>query len=87
LSDIANGLKPIERAVKEHGAEVVVLGCCGFIGLSGELSRKAGIPVIDPAITTLKAAEALTKLGLKHLKIKSPHAQPIPLTLLRRRAL
>lgn len=65
-------LAEIERAVKEHGVDVVVLGCGGFIGLSSELSEKAGIPVVDPTLTTLKVAEAVVNLGLKHRKMKSP---------------
>lgn len=65
-------VKEIERAIRDHGADVAVLGCGGFIGLADELSKVTGIPVIDPTITTLKIAEAIIKLKLKHRKVKSP---------------
>jgi len=62
-------VEEINRAVKEYGAEVIVLGCGGFLGLAEELSKDLGIPVLDPTLTTVKIAEALIKLGLKHSKI------------------
>ena len=62
-------LREIEDSVKQHGSEVVVLGCGGFIGLAGELSTKTGVPVIDPTVTTVKIAESLIKLRLKHSRI------------------
>ncbi|MCS7111477.1 MAG: aspartate/glutamate racemase family protein [Ignisphaera sp.] len=62
-------LSEIRRAVESYGAEVVVLGCGGFIGLAEELSRVSGVPVVDPTIVTLKMAESIVRLGLKHSKI------------------
>ena len=62
-------IEEINKAVKEYGAEVIVLGCGGFLGLAKELSKELSIPVLDPTLTTVKVAEALTTLGLKHSKI------------------
>lgn len=59
----------IRRAVDVYGAEVVVLGCGGFIGLAEELSRASGVPVVDPTLVTLKVAESLIKLGVRHSKV------------------
>ena len=56
------------KAIEEYGAEVIVLGCGGFIGLADDLSKELGVPVIDPTPTTFKVAEALTLLGLSHSK-------------------
>lgn len=56
------------RAVAEHGAEVVVLGCGGFIGLAREVEEEVGVPVVDPTPTTFKVAEALASLGARHSK-------------------
>ncbi len=61
-------LDEARRAVNEFAAEVIVLGCGGFIGLSRELTDLVGVPVIDPTLITVKIAEALVKLGLKHSK-------------------
>lgn len=61
--------REIEDSVKQHGSEVVVLGCGGFIGLAEELSTKAGVPVIDPTLVTVKIAESLAKLRLRHSKM------------------
>ncbi len=61
-------LDEAKMAVNEFAAEVIVLGCGGFIGLSKELSNEIGVPVIDPTLVTVKLAEALIKLGLRHSK-------------------
>ncbi len=50
------------------GAEVIVLGCTGFTGLAHRLSTRLGVPVIDPALTSFKVAEALASLGMRHSK-------------------
>ncbi len=62
-------LREIENSVRQHGSEVVILGCGGFIGLAEELSAKAGVPVIDPTMVTVKVAESLVGLRLKHSRI------------------
>jgi len=38
-----------KKAVQEDHAEVVVLGCTGMAGNADWLSKKLGVPVIDPA--------------------------------------
>ncbi len=60
------------RAVEEYGAEVIVLGCGGMIGMAQELSRRVGVPVVDPTITTFKVTEALVASGLKHSYVHAP---------------
>jgi allantoin racemase len=70
----------VERAVEavtEDGAHVIVLGCTGLAGLAEQVERglsKAGydIPVVDPAATALKVAEALAESGLTHSKLSYP---------------
>lgn len=65
-------------AVKEGGAHVIILGCTGMAGLSKiveEGLREEGIvdvPVIDPAVVTLKIAETLADIGLSHSKRSYP---------------
>jgi len=77
--DEATTLKALEeegrRAVREYGAEVIVLGCGGMVGMAQELSRRVGVPVVDPTITTFKVTEALVAAGLKHsYAYAPPHA-------------
>ena len=43
------------KAVQEDHAEIIVLGCTGMVGNAEWLSKKLGVPVVDPA----KAAFAL----------------------------
>ncbi|MGB9785434.1 MAG: aspartate/glutamate racemase family protein [Fervidicoccaceae archaeon] len=59
----------IERAINDHRAEVVVLGCGGFIGMAEELSKSFKIPIIDPTLVTVKVAEASVKMGYRHSKL------------------
>ncbi len=61
-------LEEARRAIEEHYADVIVLGCSGMIGIAEWLSEKLGVPVIDPAVVTLKIAEGFSKAGLKHSK-------------------
>lgn len=61
-------IKEAEKAINNHGAEVIVLGCGGFIGIAEELSKKLETPVIDPTMITFKITEALTSLRLRHSK-------------------
>ncbi len=61
-------LAEARKAIDEYGAEVIVLGCGGFIGLTKELEEALGVPVIDPSLTTFKVAEALASIGLRHSK-------------------
>jgi len=54
------------KAVEQYGADVIVLGCSGFIGMAEELSERLEVPVIDPTKVTFKVAESLAKIGIKH---------------------
>lgn len=62
-------------AVRDDGAEALILGCTGMFGvserLSSELSREIGkyIPVVDPIRSAVLDAVALARLGLSHSKL------------------
>jgi allantoin racemase len=60
----------IQRIVAEDRAEVVILACAGLCGYDAELSRLAGIPVLDPVAVGVKTAESLVALGLVQSKIR-----------------
>ena len=63
-------------AVKEDGAEVIVLGCAGMSGLDKELQRKLGVPVLDGFVCALKLLEFFQQYGISHSKIKT-YASPL----------
>lgn len=57
-----------KKAVREDRAQVIVLGCTGLVGLAAEVQRELGVPVVDPAIASLKLAEALVDMKLSPSK-------------------
>ena len=61
-------LEEAEKAVGKYGADVIVLGCGGMMGFSEEMSKILKVPVIDPLLVTVKTAETLATLGLRHSK-------------------
>jgi allantoin racemase len=69
----------IQKIVAEDRAEVVILACAGLCGYDAELSRLAGVPVLDPVAVGVKVAEALVALGLSHSKVRKFAHPPQPL--------
>ena len=69
----------IRTIVAEDRAEVVILACAGLCGYDTELTRLAGVPVLDPVAVGVKVAESLVGLGLSHSKLRkfAPPPQPI----------
>lgn len=61
-------LEVAEQAVRQDGAEVIILGCAGMAGYAPELEKKLKIKVIDPSAVALKIAEAIVDLGLTQSK-------------------
>jgi allantoin racemase len=69
----------IQRVVAEDRAEVVILACAGLCGYDMELTRLAGVPVLDPVAVGVKVAESLVALGVSHSKIRKFAHPPQPL--------
>lgn len=69
----------IQKVVAEDRAEVVILACAGLCGYDTELSRLAGVPVLDPVAVGVKVAESLVALGLSHSKARKFARPPQPL--------
>lgn len=72
------------RAVTEDGADVIVLGCTGFLGCAesvtaGLAAQGIDVPVIDPIPVTLNMVRALCESGLRHSKRTWPQPQRKPL--------
>ncbi|MBI4247158.1 MAG: aspartate/glutamate racemase family protein, partial [Candidatus Rokubacteria bacterium] len=69
----------IQKIVAEDRAEVVILACAGLCGYDTELSRLAGVPVLDPVAVGVKVAEGLVALGLSQSKLRKFASPPQPL--------
>ena len=67
----------IRRAVREDGAECIVLGCAGMADLAADLTRRLGLPVIDGVAAATRMVEALVGLGLRTSKVGG-YAAPLP---------
>jgi allantoin racemase len=68
------------EAVRDDGAESIILGCTAEFGFWKELQRKLGVPVLDPVITPFKHAEYLAGLkdrfGWSHSKVGEYESPP-----------
>ena len=68
-----------ERAVRDDGAEVIVMGCTGtgvdmVPKIEESLKQRLGayVPVIDPVLAAMKLAEGLVATGMSHSKVAYP---------------
>jgi allantoin racemase len=57
-------LKEARKAIEIEKAEAIVLGCTGMSSLTKRLQKELNVPVIDPAVASLKLAEVLVTMGL-----------------------
>lgn len=56
------------EAALAQGADALVLGCMtmGFLDVAGQLQERIGVPVVNPVLAGLHAAETLVAAGLCH---------------------
>lgn len=68
-------LAEAEKARDQDRADVIVLGCMSmaFLGVSDEMQDRLGIPVVNPALVTLKVLESLISAHLTHSKKAYPY--------------
>lgn len=45
-----------QALTRDHGADVLVLGCAGLAGYRGDLERVIDMPVVDPVQTAVAPA-------------------------------
>lgn len=69
----------IELALRDDGAEAIVLGCAGMADLAHALQMEYGVPVIDGVSAAVKQAEALVAQRLTTSK-RGSYASPLPKT-------
>jgi len=63
-----NLLIELGRGFIEKGAEVIILGCGGILGVAEDVSRELGIPVVIPLNAALKMCEAMIAMGVSQSK-------------------
>lgn len=77
----ARQLRAAREAVREDGAEVIILGCTAEFGFWKELQGKLGVPVLDSVLTPFKHAEYLAGLrnrfGWSHSKVGGYESPPL----------
>lgn len=73
-NEVRNQLIEESFQAMNEGADSIILGCTGMIGMAKEMQQHLSIPVIDPGVAQVKYAEMLVSLGLRH----SPTAYPSP---------
>jgi allantoin racemase len=61
-------------AIKEDDAHVLVLGCTGMMGVAKEMEKLLkqdgyDVPVVNPVAASLKLAESLVSMKLKHSRL------------------
>jgi len=61
-----------KKAIEEDQAGAIILGCTGMLGMAKELQEALGIPVIDPAVASMKLAESLVDMKISHSKLVYP---------------
>jgi len=62
----------IEERIERREGDVFVLGCLALWGLGERFRESLGVPILDGAEVSLKVAELVVKLGLKHSRIAYP---------------
>ena len=62
----------IEERIERREGDVFVLGCLALWGLGKRFRDSLGVPILDGAEVSLKMAELVVKLGLRHSRIAYP---------------
>jgi len=62
----------IAERIERREGDVFVLGCLALWGLGKRFRESLGVPILDGAEASLKVAELMVKLGLRHSRIAYP---------------
>jgi Asp/Glu/hydantoin racemase len=54
-----------EAAVREDGADIVILGGAGLVGIAGDIAGRVPVPLIDCLAATLGALEGMARLKIR----------------------
>jgi allantoin racemase len=73
-------VKESRKLIDDYGADSIIMGCTGLVGMAPMLQQEIGVPVLDPTPISLKFAELLVTSRISH----SPKAFHKPPAKLRR---
>lgn len=78
---IAKVAEPAQVCVEEDGAEALIFGCMSmaFLDPTPAITERVRVPVINPVLAALRAAETLASLGLAHSRRRWPEAADRPI--------
>lgn len=62
----AHILEAAEKEAREHGAELIVLGCTGMIEVAELVAQRLPYPLIEPTAAGIKLLETFVQLGISH---------------------
>ena len=68
-------------AIQQDGADTLIIGCSGMMGLAETAQAELGVPVIDAGVAGIRTCEMLIKMDLA----QSKQAFPTPRTTMGRR--
>jgi len=71
---VLKALLQVGAELLKKGADVLVLGCGGMLGVKEKASQELGVPIVLPAAAAIKLCESLITMGLA----QSKKAYPIP---------
>jgi len=66
-----------EIALKETGAEVIVMGCSGFSGLRKDLEKLLNVPIVDPVVAGVQVCNTLINMSLAQSKVSTYKTPPV----------
>jgi allantoin racemase len=61
-----------KEAIEQDGADTIILGCTGMLGMAKDIQNEVGLPVIDPVLVAVKYAQLLVSANLTHSKLAYP---------------
>lgn len=70
IDDYEEYCRVVKKAIKEDGAEVIVLGCSGLTKIRKKIQQEVEIPVLDSVICGLIVVSGFAKHGVSISKVK-----------------
>ena len=73
---IERTLEQVARAVKEDGADTVILGCTCMATIAPMIAANSSVPILEPMRTGYAVTESLLRLGITQSRVAYPQTNP-----------